>query len=208
MKLSDALKYLSGRALTPAGRLVAVYLAGWLLLIAGYFAGITGPMIHRAGTVALLVAILVSVHVYLALRTVGRLASNGDFAAAEASTAWLEKVDASILGIGFLGKLYAIATALQAVGSTSDPAAALAGISTITSSVSAALYATMAGLAVSLWTHCATLVVSNFVAAGRDMESRIREEVFTMGIPSLDYRPTDAELVDLVNLAKGDGNGT
>ncbi len=205
MKLSAMLKYLSGRALTPAGRLAAVYLAGWLLLIAGYFAGIVGPMVHRASSVALVVAVLVSVHVHLALRTVGRLASTGDFAAAEASTAWLEKIDASILGIGFLGKLYAIATALLAVGSTADPAAALAGISTITQSVSSALYATMAGLAVSLWTHCATLVVSNFVAAGRETERRIRDEIFAVPGLELPYQePIDAEWVEL---PKGDGNG-
>lgn len=168
MTLSGILSYLRGRSRTPAAKLAAIYLAGWLLVIAGYYAGIVGPLLHKAGFVAWAVGILVNVHIAVAFRTVFAMERTLDYVAGEAATAWLEKIDASILGIGFLGKLYAIATALAAIGGTSDAASALAGISVITAAISAALFATMAGLGFSLWTHCATIVVSNYAAGHRE----------------------------------------
>jgi hypothetical protein len=192
MTLSGLLAYLRGQSKTPATKLTAIYLAGWLLLLAGYFAGIVGPMAHRAGFVAWAVAALVSVHIWVAIRATaeGRTA---DFIRGEATTAWLEKIDASILGLGFLGKLYAIAVALGAIGSTGDAASALAGIATITQSISAALFSTMAGLAVSLWTHCATLVVSNhFAAAREDLTGPLTGPIITLEEVKRGPEPVDA----------------
>ncbi len=208
MTLSGILAYLRGRSRTPAAKLAAIYLAGWLLLIAGYFAGIVGPLTHKAGFVAWAIVALVTVHTYSAICTVGKMDQTGDYVAGEAATAWLEKIDASILGLGFLGKLYAIATALAAIGGTGDPAAALAGIAVITAAISSALFATMAGLGVSLWTHCATIVVSNYAAEHREprqspLPGFTIQELATGSLHPCRYQPVqDAEFVEV----KADGS--
>lgn len=175
-----------------AARLLAVYGAGAVMLLAGYLSGLLGPVLRTAGWVGPAVGVLATAHVVLALRTVARLRvgssartialgqhlpldlmrPGGAFAcsdltpvlvaAARARVEWLSKLDATILTVGFLGKLGAIAAVTGGLQAT-DAAGAVAGLGRLTQGISAALFATMLGLGVAAWTHCATLVVSNHV---------------------------------------------
>ena len=137
-------------------RMLIIYAAGSLALLAGWTTGFVGPVVHQAGWVAWAVAVLVGLHAWTAFRT-----SDDPYA----QLGWLEKIDTSILAVGFLGKLWGIAVVTGAVVTSGDPAAAQAGLGAIAHGVSAALISTIAGLAVSQWTHCVTLVYGHALSA-------------------------------------------
>jgi hypothetical protein len=155
-------------------RLGFIYIAGGLLLGIGYWIGFLGPIVVSSGWVGKVVGSLVLCHVVLAFYIVGRVAPNKtkldtysdfcDYTTKKSKTNglvnWLDKIDSSILALGFLGKLYAIATILKAVNGT-DAASIAIGLKNVSNGVSVALFSTMMGLGLSLWTHCGTLVVSN-----------------------------------------------
>lgn len=172
-------------------RLALVYLLGFIGLSVGWWVGFLGPVLVSAGWVAKAVGVLVLAHMVLSFYTAyvskqDRMFMVFDTQNLDSSEMekvckmrfttrkheglvnWLEKVDASILGIGFLGKLISIAVVLKSIVTSSDAAAITAGLATISAAVSVALYSTAMGLALSLWTHCATLVISNKLATLRE----------------------------------------
>ncbi len=151
-------------------RLLMVYSIGAMLLAAGYVGGILGPIVQAAGWVAGVIAGLAVVHFITAFRTLSGLRDatlDYTIVTAESRLSWLEKIDVSVLALGFLGKLYGIAKITGAVVASGDAAQVMAGLGSVTHGISVALYSTMAGLAISMWTHCGSLVVGNAVAHSR-----------------------------------------
>lgn len=141
-------------------RMVVIYAAGFLALAAGWVTGFVGPVVHQAGWVAWAVAALVLLHIWTAFRR-----SDDPYA----PLGWLKKIDASILAVGFLGKLYAIASMATAAAAGGADAVQASG-PTILHAFAGALFATMFGLGVSAWTHCSTLVYAHALgAAERDL---------------------------------------
>jgi|SRR6266446_1530970 len=134
-------------------KLVLVYLLGFIVLSTGWWVGILGPMFIASGWVGKLVFGLVGLHMGLAFYAVSRPGyfNPGLFK-------WLEHVSASILMVGFLGKLYGISQTLNAVVATN---AANGGVM-ISQGVAIALYSTILGMALSFWTNCANIIISNY----------------------------------------------
>jgi hypothetical protein len=149
-------------------RLAAIYASGGILLGVGGFVGLLGPVVRSTGWVSEVIFALVVTHAVCSFSIVRGLNAMGSDRTAFGMVSWLEKLDASILAIGFLGKLYGIAQVLNGVVTTGDPAAAAAGLGAVAHGVAVALYSTMFGLALSMWTHCATLVVSNRLYSHED----------------------------------------
>lgn len=169
-------------------KLTLVYLLGFIVLFTGWWVGFLGPVVASAGWVGKVVLSLVICHTGLAFYTahtaafrkpyivVGSLEDlnksgafdegvkllklRSNYRKGESLISWLDKLDASILALGFLGKLYSIAKILSAVSGT-DAASIANGLKAVSNGVSVALFSTMLGLGLSLWTHCATIVVSN-----------------------------------------------
>jgi hypothetical protein len=165
-------------------RLTLVYLLGLTLLATGWWVGFLGPVVASSGWVGKIVFGLVLAHMGLAFYTAHTAAFRkpyillsdlqdlhpadgskliklrSEHRKGESLVSWLDKLDSSILALGFLGKLYAIAKILSAVSGT-DAASIATGLKAVSNGVSVALFSTMLGLGLSLWTHCATIVVSN-----------------------------------------------
>lgn len=170
-------------------RLILVYLLGVTALGVGWFVGILGPIFFSAGWIGWVVGGLVLCHIGLAFYTLSTpgikhsfiimieeldtdearkvLELRAKYRKSEALVTWLDKIDTSILSLGFLGKLYSIAMILAAVSGT-DAASIAAGLKAVSNGVSVALFSTMLGLGLALWTHCGTLVVSNKLNSSRE----------------------------------------
>jgi hypothetical protein len=129
--------------------LTIVYLLGFIALATLWWVGILGPLVVASGWVGKMVFSLALCHIVLAFYTVFNLSN--------ALLRWLEHISASILAIGFLGKLYGISQTLNAVVATN----AANGGAMISAGVAVALYSTIMGMALSLWTSCANIVISN-----------------------------------------------
>lgn len=166
-------------------KVLMVYLLGFMALTTGAWIGFLGPVLVSAGWVGKAVGFLVLTHVVLTFYVLYKTSKDksyiiyGDvndmthgqaadlrgrrnrYKAANGLLSWLDKIDTSILAVGFLGKLYGIAQVLASVTTAGDAAAAAASLGAISHGVSVALFSTMMGLGLSLWTHCATLIVSN-----------------------------------------------
>lgn len=151
--------WLRGRISTTGTKVAATYVVGALLVATAAFAGLLGPVLAAAGWVAVAIGALAAVHAFVAWRTLRGLQ---DVVATGARIGWLEKLDASILAVGFLGKLYGIAQVTLSLTGGSG-AQALAGVALIATAVGTALYATMLGLGVSLWVQNTTLILTNAV---------------------------------------------
>lgn len=134
-------------------RALGVYVAGVVGLLVAYRTGLLQEVVRAAGWVTYAVAVLVVAHVVTSSASI--LGRGGSL------VKWLAKIDATILTVGFLGKLYAIAVVVGAAGSASDPTSIAAGIAAINSGISQALFSTMAGLAVAAWTHCVTMIAAD-----------------------------------------------
>lgn len=134
-------------------KLTLVYLLGFIVLFTGWWLGVLGPLFIASGWVGKLVFGLVGLHMGLAFYSVSRpgYINPGLFK-------WLEHVSASILMAGFLGKLYGISQTLNAVVATN----AANGGAMISKGVAIALYSTILGMALSFWTNCANIVISNY----------------------------------------------
>lgn len=171
--MRSIIDWFKGAGRATSTRVVAVYLIGIVLLALGWAAGVIGPIVKSGGWVAGVIGLIAAVHAWGAIKTSMALDRTKlswvdypetDFEKARARLAWLEKADVSILALGFLGKLYGIAQVTGGALASSDPTQIVVGLGHITQGISVALYSTMAGLAMSMWTHCSTLIVSNQLA--------------------------------------------
>jgi hypothetical protein len=138
----------------PIHKIIAIYAAGLVAFVGGWVVGFCGPMVRQTGWVFWVVVVLVALHMAVALFS--RKPSKGNLN-------WLEKLDGSIVDAGFIGKLYGIAVVTKAVVVSGDPAAAQAGLGQIAHGVSVALFSTICGLVIARWTHCVTIVYSNYL---------------------------------------------
>ena len=166
--MKNRFSFMTKKADATTLKLTLVYLLGFIALLTGWWIGFLGPIIVSAGWVSKVIGGLALCHMGLAFYILKK--KSHYYRGKRSGTGllqWLDKIDTSILACGFLGKLYSIALILAAVKGT-DTASIAAGLKAVSNGVSVALFSTMLGLGLSLWTHCATIVVSNRLSSLRE----------------------------------------
>jgi hypothetical protein len=151
--IKNRFSFMTEKANPTRLKLTLVYLLGFIALLTGWWVGVLGPLFVASGWVGKLVFGLVGVHIGLAFYALSRPGyfNLGLFK-------WLEHLSGAILMAGFLGKLYGISATLNAVVATN----ATNGGTLISQGVAIALYSTILGMALSFWTNCANIVISNY----------------------------------------------